>query len=38
MKRIRSLPALWLMAAATLIPIGVLSWLGIRVLQQDVES
>jgi len=38
MKRVRSLPALWLMAAATLIPIGVLSWLGIRVLQQDGDA
>ena len=37
MKRLRSLPALWL-AAATLIPIGVLSWLGIRVLQQDGDA
>ena len=26
---------LWLLAAATLIPIGILSWLGARILAQD---
>ena len=29
---------LWLLAAATLIPIGVLSWLGSRILQQDRDA
>ena len=37
MKRARSVPALWLVAA-TVVPIGVLSWLGMRVVQQDRDA
>jgi len=29
---------LWLLAAATLIPIGVLSWLGVRIVQYDRDA